>query len=151
MTKSLLLSRFRIGSCFIAAVVLAAGCESAVEPVLLAWEGDLVASSPAGVTGSVAVATQFGRTDASVLISGAQSETTYGWRINTGNCASPGAIVGGQAVYPDLETSAQGSASAETTFAELLEEDETYAARVYLDAGAGAETVVGCADLERVN
>lgn len=130
-------------------MLLLGGCESATEPTIVAWEGELQATPPAAVNGSVAAISQFGRTEASILLTGAEAGATYGWRINSGTCDAEGAVVGGAAVYPALTAGAQGSATENTTFAELLGTDGSYAARVFVTADE-EQTVHACAELERV-
>jgi hypothetical protein len=125
---------------------LAGACDSPTDPTPSAWEADLAPATPAGVAGSVAAATQAGRTEASILIENAEPATRYDWRINRGTCEQEGTIAGGQAVYPELTTDENGSATEETSFAELLQDNGEYAARVLLSTG----TVVACGELARV-
>lgn len=127
---------------------LALACSSATDVQLLAWEGDLQPTGPAGPNGSVAMVSQYGRTDASILIEGALADTTYAWRINRGTCAVEGTIVGGAAVYPALTTDEEGTETVDASIPGSLDAGSTYAARVLLPAEAG--NVVACGDLSRV-
>ena len=129
---------------------LGVACDSPTDPTPSVWEADLAPTSPAGVAGSIAAATQAGRTEASILIENAEPATTYDWRINRGTCEEEGTIAGGQAVYPELTTDQNGSGTEETSFAELLQDNGAYAARVLLPASGGGGTVVACGELERV-
>jgi hypothetical protein len=129
---------------------LALACGSATDPVLLAWEGDLEPAGPGGVSGSVGVASQYGRTEASILIEGGQPEATYQWRINEGGCAAAGEVIGGRAVYPELTTQTGAAVSADATIAGMLDGDTPYAARVLVAGTGGGESVIACGELERI-
>lgn len=133
----------------LAFVALGTACDSPTDPTPLVWEAELLPRTPAGVSGSVAVLSQAGRTEASILIENAEPATAYDWRINAGSCDDEGTVAGGQAVYPAVTTGAGGSGTEETSFAELLEANGAYAARVVV-AGNGGATVVACGELGRV-
>lgn len=122
-----------------------AGCGSSTAPLLTQWEGDLLPLPPYTVGGRVAAVTQQGRTDAAVQIEEGEPEVTYGWRIETGTCQSPGTIQGGVASYPPMTPGTGGTASAETTIPDLFREKEQYSARVFLDATG---EVVSCGQLQ---
>jgi len=123
-------------------------CSSATAPVLTTWEGALVPELPHVVTGRIAAVTQFGRTSASVQLEEGDPDLTYGWRINEGSCQAEGDLQGGPASYPPLNPSDFGTASGETTIAEVFREGDAYAVRVFLAAGGGEE-IVACGELTR--
>ncbi|HEU5211066.1 MAG TPA: hypothetical protein VFU06_16840 [Longimicrobiales bacterium] len=123
-----------------AAVVVFCGCVTGTEPEIYPWEGRIVGSE---VSGNVAVLSQFGRTEVSIQIAGAQPDASYAWRINEDTCAHEGALVGGAASYPALETDASGSAVQENTLPGMLRHGRAFAARV-LDGAS----VVACGELE---
>lgn len=125
-----------------------AACSSPTDTTPLAWEAELSALGPAGPTGSVALLSQYGRTDASIAIEGALPDTTYGWRINAGTCDEEGAILGGQAVYPSLTTDADGEGGRDATIGGSPGASTPYAARLLLPADGGS--VVACGELARV-
>lgn len=132
---------------------VAAACGPATAPVVLAWEGDLAANGPSGVSGSVAVVSQYGRTEMSILVEGAETGATYRWRVNEGGCGASGAdgeLVGGAATYPTITIQTGSSASANANTGGMLDEDGVYAARVLSTSAASGEIVVACGELERV-
>lgn len=132
----------------LAALCLAAACTSATDVSVSAWEGTLTGIGPSGVSGSVAMVSQYGRTDVSILLSAALPDTTYGWRINRGTCTDEGDLLGGLAVYQDLDTNSEGTVSRETTLSAVPQPGGSYAARVLLPSGTGQ--VVACGELARV-
>ena len=144
-------ARGRLASILCTAV--AAACGPATAPVVLAWEGDLNANGPGGVSGSVAVVSQYGRTEMSILVEGAETGATYRWRVNQGGCGASGAegeLVGGAATYPAITIQTGSSASANANTGGMLDEDGAYSARVLHTTAASGETVVACGELERV-
>lgn len=147
MNRHCIVQALRISRTAFMLAVLGAACDSATDPGAHAWQAELAPQTSGGVSGTVAAVTQGGRTEASILIEDAEPETTYGWRINAGSCADEGGITGGQAVYPDVTTGATGTGTEETSFAELLDANGSYAARVFQPGNA---TVLACGDLERV-
>ncbi len=132
----------------IGSAAILAACSSPTDTAPLAWEGELSALGPAGPTGSVALLSQYGRTDASIAIEGARPDTTYGWRINAGTCDEEGTILGGQAVYPSLATDADGEGARDASIGGAPGAGTPYAARVLLPADNGS--VVACGELTRV-
>lgn len=128
----------------------AAACGGATEPVVLAWEAELDPSGPGGVSGSAAMVSQYGRTDMSIQIQSSAAGATYQWRINEGGCGAPGALVGGAAIYPPLTVQAASSASADANMGGMLDQDRTYAARVFGTSVGGGEVLVACGEMARV-
>lgn len=131
------------------AVLVAGGCRvlGGVDLSVDAWEGDLIASTGM-LTGSAAALSQAGRTNASIQINGGPEDAgLYGWRIRTGSCSSPGALIGGLAQYPDLDVEAGGAASADAVLNEAMPGGRNYHV-VIIRAADGAE--VACGQLQRV-
>lgn len=130
-------------------VALAAACDSAVEPSLTTWEGNLLPVFPSTVTGQVAAVTQFGRTTASIQIMEAEPEVTYGWRINLGTCEEEGLIRGGVAVYQPLNPGELGSAEGAAVMDVPFRDGQQLATRVFRSDGGSGEVVVACGELEQ--
>jgi len=128
------------------AATLLSGCSSSTAPVITTWEGDLAPEPPAVLGGRVAAVTQFGRTQISIRIEEGEPGVTYGWRVNAGTCEAEGEIQGGVASYPLLSPGETGTASGETTVAEIFRSGDSYAARVYRSTGTG-ELVEVCGPL----
>lgn len=124
------------------------GCESSTAPVITTWEGTLAPRPPHFMSGRVAAVTQFGRTIVSIQVEEGEPGVTYGWRLNAGTCQQEGEIQGGTASYPPLNPGETGTASGETTLAEVFRDGDTYAARVFLSTG-GSEEMVACGELNR--
>lgn len=135
-----------------AVLLLAAGaaCSDAVLPQITTWEGDLRPIGPSQrASASLAVLSQSGRAGVSIQMVGGDPDVTYAWRIVDGSCQAPGEVVGGRAVYPALETGAQGSASGETVLSRELDPEGSYAGWLYRVGSGGTETVAACGALQR--
>lgn len=130
------------------AASLLSGCSSSTAPVITTWEGDLAPEFPSVLGGRVAAVTQFGRTQISIQIEEGEPGVTYGWKVNAGTCQTEGEIQGGTASYPPLAPGPSGTASGETTVAEVFRSGDSYAARVYRSTGNG-EVVVACGALRQ--
>lgn len=131
------------------ALVAVGGCRvlGGVDVSVDAWEGDLIASTGT-LTGSAAALSQGGRTNASIQIGGGPEDAgLYGWRIRTGSCSSPGALIGGAAQYPDLDVEAGGTATADAILTEAMPGGRNYHV-VIIRAADNAE--VACGQLQRV-
>jgi hypothetical protein len=126
------------------------GCSDITLPQRTAWEGELQSLPPAQVGGSVAVLSQSGRSETSILITGAQREATYAWRIRTGSCEAGGDVVGGVAIYPTLSPDASGQAEGETILSRQLDRDGTYATWVF-QVLEDAEEPAACGSLARLS
>lgn len=112
-----------------------------------AWQATLLPTTPEDVRGSVAAATVGPSTEAGIDMEGAPN-TIYGWQINQGTCASPGAMVGGLGNYPDVETGGGGLGRLERTFVgERLQEGRRYHAVIV--RGSDRSVVLSCGDLTR--
>jgi hypothetical protein len=134
----------------VAGVLLMAGCSSPAEVTALRWEGNLAPTPLSTITGRAAAVTQFGRTETSILIEDAELGTTYGWRIDSGDCQETGVIQGGPAQYPPLVSGEAGIVSGKTTLSRVFKADENYAARVFLPADDGPEEIMACGELHLV-
>lgn len=81
-----------------------------------AWQAVLTPTTAAGVRGQVAAASLAQPSlETGIDVQGAP-QTTYGWQINHGTCARPGAMLGGRANYPDVRTGDAGLGRVERTF-----------------------------------
>jgi hypothetical protein len=132
------------------ASVLAWGCLSPTSPPeVLLWEGELLveAEGPADMKGSAAmVAYQF-QSDVGVGIESGPEGVSYGWRVHSGTCATPGDAVAPSTAFPALNVDSDGAGEAATTIQRRLTGTE-YAVQVVENAdGSGA--VLACADLTR--
>lgn len=138
-----------------AALALALGASSACSDITgqspVAFQGDLAGTlGGQSISGSVAAASQ-GRntTQAGIEAVLPAGLTRVGWQINTGTCASPGALFGGRGAYVDLTPNNSGVARLERTYISAsLSENGTYHA-VLVDA-TDRSVVLACGDLERV-
>jgi hypothetical protein len=127
---------------------LAACGSDLVYPGDVPFQANLLPVGGSGVVGTVSAVSQ-GRntTELGVGIDGGVANTAYGWRIVTGTCAAPGAVVGGVGSYPVFTTDNQGSGSVVGAFINvLLLRDTPYAAAVY--GGANRDQMVACGPLE---
>lgn len=134
----------------VAGVLLISGCSSPTEVSVLKWEGTLVPTPLSIITGRAAAVTQFGRTETSILIEDAELGTTYGWRIDSGDCQGSGVIQGGPAQYPPLVPGEAGIVSGKTTLSKVFKAGEKYAARVFRSADDGPEEIMACGELHLV-
>jgi hypothetical protein len=134
----------------VAGALLMAGCSSPAEVSVFKWEGTLAPTPLSNITGRVAAVTQFGRTETSILIEDAEMGTTYGWRIDSGDCQGSGVIQGGPAQYPPLVPGEAGIVSGKTTLSEVLNADGKYAARVFRPTEDGPEEIMACGELHLV-
>ncbi|MFO8173251.1 MAG: hypothetical protein R6T96_03140 [Longimicrobiales bacterium] len=137
----------RLSTTVVLLLVLSA-CSSGTEPVATLWEGNLIPSTPGGLTGTVAAVSQFGRTLVSIQIRQAEAEETYGWRVESGSCQDPGQILGGEALYPPLVTDQAGSAIQDTSLATLFRSGSFFAAVVFRQGQGGTEEILACGDLQ---
>ncbi|MFH1764700.1 MAG: hypothetical protein ABIF09_10955 [Gemmatimonadota bacterium] len=133
-----------------AGVLLMAGCSSPTEISVLKWEGTLAPTPLSIITGRAAAVTQFGRTETSILIEDAEMGTTYGWRIDSGDCQGSGVIQGGPAQYPPLVPGEAGIVSGKTTLSEVFKADGEYAARVFRPGDDGSEEIMACGELHSI-
>lgn len=129
---------------------LISGCRDISGPARTAWEGDLQPIGPAQVQGSVAVISQFGRSETSIQIVSAEPGATYSWRILSGSCQDGGAIVGGSAVYPALVPDPSGTAEGQTILSRELDPEGSYAAWLFLVVSGAEEELIACGPLERL-
>ena len=129
-------------------MVVLAACQSTTAPVITTWSGDLTPEPPHFVSGRVAAVTQFGRTQISLQMEEGEPGLDYRWRVNAGTCQQEGEIQGGPASYPPLTPSEPGTASGETTVAEIFRSGDAYAARIFLENG-GSEEIVACGELSQ--
>ena len=136
--------------CLIMAALCLSGCSDIVAPTRSGWEGELEPVPPAEVRGSVAVISQSGRSETSILITNAVPGETYSWRIRSGSCDTSGDVVGGAAVYPPLSPDDTGEAEGQTTLSRELEPGNTYAALVFLSPAVGDAELVACGELARL-
>ncbi|MCJ7627917.1 MAG: hypothetical protein MUO50_05960 [Longimicrobiales bacterium] len=127
-----------------------AACVSPVENRISKWEGTLVPTPLSTITGAVVAASQFGRTELSILIEDAEIGTTYGWRIDSGDCQEIGVIQGGPAQYPRLVPEEGGTVSEQTAISKVFRADGEYAARVFRPWEGASEEVMACGDLHPV-
>lgn len=129
----------------------AAGCSDISYQAPTAWRADIDPVGPVGqaVTGSSAAASQGRRTtEAGISVDG-QPGVTYAWRINSGTCAAPGPLLGGQGAYPNITAEADGEAEVIRTFiSALMETGEQYQVTVLL---SGTSTIVGCGDFSELS
>jgi hypothetical protein len=131
-------------------VLLMVACSSPTKVRVTKWEGTLVPTPPSMLTGQVAAVSQFGRTEISILLEDAEAGTSYGWRVESGDCQEDGLIQGGLAQYPFLVPAEGGTGSAHTAIPGMFDPDGEYAARVFLPGDGGAEQVLACAELHPV-
>lgn len=125
----------------------AGACIEVTHEPPVVFSGSLLATTPAGVSGQVAVVTQFRNTEAGIDVR-ASGAGVFGWQINHGTCDSPGEIVSGRGNYPDVTTSAEGSGTVNRSFvSEQLNGDRQYHA-VIVDAET-RQTVLACGNLGR--
>lgn len=126
------------------------GCAEAITNPATAWEGVLQPVLPAVVHGSVAVLSETGRSEASILIRDGKPGASYRWRIRRGSCEIAGDIVGGRAQYPVLSPGPSGEAGADASLSRMLDRDGEYAGWVQLEFVAGQEEEVACGELVRL-
>jgi hypothetical protein len=131
-------------------ILLVVACSSPTKVGVAKWEGTLVPTPPSTLTGQIAAVSQFGRTEISVLLEDAEAGTTYGWRVNSGDCQGDGSIQGGAAQYPYMVAGEGGTVSAQAVIARIFKPDEEYAARVFLPNDGEPEEVLACGELHAV-
>jgi hypothetical protein len=125
-------------------------CSDITYQAPVAWSGTLLPRNDSGVTGSVAAVSQ-GRTntEAGLDVVG-DANTTYGWQINRGTCASPGAILGGRGAYANVTTNNNGDGTVPTTFiSALMPRDEDFHA-VIVDS-QNRSLILACGDMADVS
>lgn len=121
-----------------------AGCSSSTAPSVTLWEGTLSPAAPGSVSGQVAAVSQFGGIQVSLEIRLATPGATYRWRLAEGTCATPGRVIGGVALYPQLAVGEERTAQALTTVPGELGTGRSYVALVVRIAGGGAEEPAAC-------
>lgn len=147
-----------IRSLALAALFCTVGAGCLGDPVYqppTAFRARVLAVGGGAVNGTVETISQGrGDTEAGLNAVGEPS-TTYGWQINKGTCAQPGAVLSGQSVYPDFTTTAPdtinpgGRGRVDRIYiARLMTPDEAYHA-VIVNAGARS-TILACGDFERL-
>lgn len=129
--------------------IAAASCSPAVLGTATVWSGDVNASTVGGVQGTVAVASQFDQTQASMSMRFGQPDSTYEWRMAHGDCSSEGKIVGGRAAYPALMADSTGAAAAMAYLPGAMTSGGNYAVRILQEAGGGTEEVLACGVLNQ--
>lgn len=125
--------------------LLLMACSSPTAPETSLWEGDLAPVVPSTVSGVVAAVSQFGRTVTSIELRQGQAGSTYTWRIDSGTCAEPGQIQGGNALYPQMVAGEAGTASADASLPGHFVTSVQYAARIIDES----DVVVACGPLRR--
>lgn len=126
---------------------LLAGClGDIVQPVPVAWEGELEAITPLSISGSLAAVSQGPSTDASIRLTGSEPGAEYEWRIRSGTCADPsGELVGNATSYPPLTANSAGTASAKALLDDPMLSGLEYHGIV---SSAGESAPLACADLD---
>jgi hypothetical protein len=133
-----------------APALIISACTSVTAPLFTSWEGTVQPIFPSTVGGRVAAVTQFGRTEASIVMEEGEADVVYRWRINAGSCQEEGAIQGGLAAYPPLVVSEVGSSSADVTLNTEFENGDQFAARIYIQEEGGSNEVIGCGNLDQI-
>lgn len=124
-----------------------AGCSSSTMPSVTLWEGTLSPVPPASVSGQVAVVSQFGGIQTSLEIRLATPGATYRWRLAEGSCTTPGRVIGGVALYPQLTVGEGRTAQALTTLPGEFSTGKSYVALVFRLVDGGAEQPAACGPL----
>ncbi len=132
------------------AVLSVAACSDSTGPVFTLWEGDLQPLPTSTLEGSVAAASQFGRTEASIELRQAEAGATYGWRIESGSCQAPGEIQAGPAVYPPMTADEAGTASEDAVIGVVFKSNSRIIARVFRTLGAGGEEILACGEFREI-
>jgi hypothetical protein len=115
-------------------------------PSVQLWETVLQAELDyPDVTGQAAAVSGPSGTETGVEIQGAEPDAVHAWGVRLGSCATPGAQIGPDTEYPDLEVSAGGNASAATRFGSTLSTANAY--HVEVRVSASDRSRVACGDL----
>jgi hypothetical protein len=131
---------------FTLAVLLAACSDPLGIPS--AWQAALTPTTAENVRGQVAAASlPQPSLETGMDVEGAP-QTTYGWQINRGTCAQPGAMLGGRANYPDARTNDAGLGRVERTFVSgRLEEGNAYHAVIV--NSTNRSLILACGEMEQ--
>ncbi len=119
------------------------------------WSAALQSSNGSSLAGS-ATAEGIGTADSTLVkisIHGAPPNATLPWHLHTGKCGATAAVVGAEAAYPKLHTSASGTAEGTATLAVRPVKSGAYAVQVHRGTAAPGKPgtdVIGCGDLRPV-
>jgi hypothetical protein len=119
------------------------------------WSAALQPSN-GGTLAGTATAEGIGTADSTLVkisIHGAPPNATLPWHSHIGRCGATTTVVGSEAAYPKLHTSASGTAQGSATLPVRPVKSGAYAVQVhrgYAPAGNPGADVIGCGDLRPV-
>lgn len=129
--------------------VVSCGLTDVEGPRAVGYEGSFEAVAPdLVVTGDAAAVTQFGETQASVLLSGLEPDTEFRWFLRTGPCDGGGEPVVHPSVFPELSTDSTGDGTQEARWGGELEDDAEYSVDLF-DGSVEDGERLACADLRQ--
>jgi len=80
------------------------------------WKADLVPEKGSTVSGNATVEAHGADSTAlTISIKGGEINKSYAWHVHQGSCAAGGPVIGLESSYPELQTSASGTAEASVT------------------------------------
>ena len=109
------------------------------------WNATLSGTNGSAIRGTAKVQSVAVGAGATISIEGAAAGVLHPWHVHTGTCGTGGPVVGSMGAYPTLNTSAQGTASANASIAVALRENERYHVNVH--RSPTDLTVVSCGNL----
>lgn len=124
-----------------------AGCINDISaPRQVLWEAALDAGpAQPGAEGSAAAVSRSNSTEMSVRVEGVEPGT-YTWSVREGSCEAPGAVLGGEGVYPQL-VAGDEAVSAEALTSALMRSGRSYHAQVR-EGDTGA--LAACGDFDQI-
>ena len=129
--------------------LLLASCSTPTDSGAIPFEGELSPLGASTVEGSVAAVTEVDRTQASIAIRRALPGVRYTWSLHRGDCSARGELLGGVAVYPELDVGEDGMADAHGVVPRRFVRGVAYAAWVDRDDDTGS-VAVACGRLEEI-
>ena len=115
-------------------------------PSVTLWETELWPElAYPDISGQAAAVSGSAGTELGIVIQGAEPDAVHAWGLRLGSCTAPGAQIGPDSDYPELEVGSTGSASVETLLGTQLNSEGAY--HVEVRVGALDATRVACGDL----
>lgn len=140
------MSARRAGLLVLAAVGAACVDLGTEAPSVTIWETELRAElGYPDISGQAAAVSGPSVTEAGIGIQGAEPGAVHAWGVRLGSCASPGAQIGPDGGYPELEVGETGSASAEALLAPTFSLESAY--HVEVRVSSSDRSRVACGDL----
>lgn len=134
-------------ACFLLVVFTAACSIDLMQPAPSAWQARTLLPGGSLATAEVLAASQFGNTEVTIQLDGAEPGVEYRWHIRRGTCEVPDLVFGGTARYPLLQVPEGGSLRVTIHLAGMMDPAGPYTVEIELEGGTAEDPAGVCEPL----